>query len=175
MGRITGQLRTFAHKSSGQLQAVPLCRAIDNALALLETRLIQANAGVRRSCPLPEPVALCDANRLEQVLINLIGNALDAMEGQEAPCIELGCERIDRLARLTVRDHGPGLDEDAIKHLFEPFFTTKQAGVGLGLGLTISAGIIRDFGGTLAGANHPNGGAIFALEIPLCDESKDHD
>ena len=175
MGRITGQLRTFAHKSSGQLEAVPLCRAIDNALALLESRLIQANAEVRRSCPLPEPVVLCDANRLEQVLINLIGNALDAMEGQEAPCIELGCERIDRLARLTVRDHGPGLDEDAIKHLFEPFFTTKQAGVGLGLGLTISAGIIRDFGGTLAGANHPNGGAIFALEIPLCDESKDHD
>ncbi|RJG03642.1 sensor histidine kinase [Noviherbaspirillum sedimenti] len=175
MGRITGQLRNFARKSSGQLQAVPLCRAIDNALALLEARLIQANAEVRRSCPLPEPVALCDVNRLEQVLINLIGNALDAMEGQDAPCIDIGCERIGRQARLTVRDYGPGLDDDAIQHLFEPFFTTKQAGVGLGLGLTISAGIIRDFGGTLAGANHPEGGAIFTLEIPLCDENEHND
>ena len=175
MGQITGQLRTFARKSSGPLQPMPLCRALDNSLALLESRLIDANAELRRHCPLPEPVALCDANRLEQVLINLIGNALDAMEGQPAPCIELGCESIGGLARLTVRDHGPGLDEEAIRHLFEPFFTTKQAGAGLGLGLTISAGIIRDFGGTLSGENHPGGGAIFTLEIPLSDEVERHD
>lgn len=175
MGQITGQLRTFARKSSGPLQPMPLCRALDNSLALLESRLIDANAELRRHCPLPEPVALCDANRLEQVLINLIGNALDAMEGQPAPCIELGCESIGGLARLTVRDHGPGLDEEAIRHLFEPFFTTKQAGAGLGLGLTISAGIIRDFGGTLSGENHPGGGAIFTLEIPLFNEVERHD
>jgi two-component system C4-dicarboxylate transport sensor histidine kinase DctB len=175
MGLITGQLRTFARKSSGQLQAIPLCCALDNSLALLEPRLRQANAEVSRHSPLPEPVALCDANRLEQVLINLIGNALDAMDGQPAPCIELGCECVGRQARLTVRDYGPGLDEEAISHLFEPFFTTKQAGVGLGLGLTISAGIIRDFGGTLSGANHPEGGAIFTLEIPLANEAKPHD
>lgn len=175
MGRITGQLRTFARKSSGQLQKVPLCHAIDNALALLEARLTKANVEVRRTCSVPEPVALCDVNRLEQVLINLIGNALDAMDGQASPCIELDCGRSGRDARLTVRDHGPGMDADVIRHLFEPFFTTKQAGVGLGLGLTISADIVRDFGGTLAGANHPEGGAIFTLEIPLCDEDEYHD
>ena len=175
MGLITGQLRSFARKSSGQLQAIPLSHALDNSLALLEPRLIHANAEVRRHCPAPEPVALCDANRLEQVLINLIGNALDAMEGEPAPCIELTCESIGCMARMTVRDHGPGLDDAAISHLFEPFFTTKQAGVGLGLGLTISAGIIRDFGGTLSGANHPEGGAIFTLEIPLSDEAKHDD
>jgi C4-dicarboxylate-specific signal transduction histidine kinase len=175
MGLITGQLRSFARKSSGQLQAIPLSHALDNSLALLEPRLIHANAEVRRHCPAPEPIALCDANRLEQVLINLIGNALDAMEDESAPCIELTCESIGRMARMTVRDHGPGLDDAAISHLFEPFFTTKQAGVGLGLGLTISAGIIRDFGGTLSGANHPEGGAIFTLEIPLCDEAKHDD
>lgn len=175
MGLITGQLRTFARKSSGQLQAVPLCRALDNSLALFEQRLIQANAEVHRTCPLPEPVALCDVNRLEQVLINLIGNALDAMEGQPAPCIELGCECVGQQARLTVRDHGPGLNDAAINHLFEAFFTTKQAGVGLGLGLTISAGIVRDFGGTLTGANHPEGGALFTLEIPLFDKAEHHE
>ena len=170
MGRITGQLHIFARKSGGQLQAVALCRALDNSLTLLEQRLMQANTEVRRCCPLPGPVAWCDANRLEQVLINLIGNALDAMQGQSAPCIELGCENIGGKARLTVRDYGPGLGEDAIKHLFKPFFTTKKAGVGLGLGLTICADIIRDFGGTLAGANHPECGAIFTLEIPLHED-----
>ncbi|MGE5472375.1 MAG: sensor histidine kinase [Bacteroidota bacterium] len=175
MGLITGQLRAFARKSSGQQQPVALCHALDNALALLEPRLRQANAEVVRYCPLPEPVALCDANRLEQVLINLIGNALDAMAGQAAPRLEVDCAGVDGMARLSVRDHGPGLGEEALQHLFEPFFTTKGAGDGLGLGLTISAGIVRDFGGTLGGANHPAGGAVFTLEIPLFDESTGHD
>ncbi len=175
MGAITGQLRTFARKSGGQLQPVSLYRALDNALALLDSRLAQANADVCRSCPLPAPIALCDVNRLEQVLINLIGNALDAMDGQPTPRIEIGCEVVGRKAWLAVRDHGPGLDDEVISHLFEPFFTTKQAGVGLGLGLTISAGIVRDFGGTLTGANHPDGGAVFTLEIPLADEAERHD
>ena len=175
MGNITGQLRAFARKSTGQPKPVALCQALDNALAVLDPRLSQAHAEIRRHCPLPEPFALCDANRLEQVLINLIGNALDAMHDQTAPIIELGCESAGSVARLTVRDHGPGLDEAALSHLFEPFFTTKEAGVGLGLGLTISAGIVRDFGGTLAGANHPEGGALFTLEIPLCHETKDHE
>jgi C4-dicarboxylate-specific signal transduction histidine kinase len=78
-------------------------------------------------------------------------------------------------ARLSVRDHGPGLAEEALAHLFEAFFTTKAAGVGLGLGLTISAGIVRDFGGTLSGANHPDGGAVFTLEIPFARRGDRHD
>jgi len=175
MGLITSQLRTFARKSSGQLQPVALCRALDNALALLEPRLRQAEAEIVRHCPLPEPWARCDANRLEQVLVNLIGNALDAMDGQPAPRIEFDCTGSDGQARLSVRDHGPGLAEEALAHLFEPFFTTKAAGVGLGLGLTISAGIVRDFGGSLSGANHPDGGAVFTLQIPLLDEAERHD
>jgi len=167
MGRITGQLRNFARKSTGQSQPVPLCQALDNALALLETRLRKSGAEVDRSCPTEEPVAQCDPNRLEQVLINLIGNALDAMAGQPAPRLELTWARAGDSVRLQVRDHGPGLSEEALGHLFEPFFTTKAAGEGLGLGLAISAGIIRDFGGNLSGANHPAGGAVFTLELPL--------
>ena len=97
------------------------------------------------------------------------------MDGQPTPRIELDCAGTDGQARLTVRDHGPGLDEEALSHLFEPFFTTKAVGVGLGLGLTISAGIVRDFGGTLSGANHPDGGAVFTLQIPLLDEVERHD
>jgi two-component system C4-dicarboxylate transport sensor histidine kinase DctB len=67
---------------------------------------------------------------------------------------------------VKVRDQGPGLDEEARSHLFEPFFTTKEAGSGLGLGLAISAGIVADFGGNLTGDNHPDGGAVFTLDLP---------
>jgi C4-dicarboxylate-specific signal transduction histidine kinase len=168
MGQITGQLRTFARKSTGHREPVALDEAIDGALTLLESRLREANAEIIRHSPLPQPFALCDANRLQQVLINLISNALDAMHDQAAPRLEIECIGDGSVARLGVRDHGPGLAEDTLCHLFEPFFTTKEAGDGLGLGLAISAGIVGDFGGTLSGANHPQGGAIFTLEIPQC-------
>ena len=167
MGRITGQLRSFARKSSGQSAPVRLCQAMDNALALLEARVRRSGAVIERHCPSEEPVAMCDANRLEQVLVNLIGNALDAMADQAPPRLDLCWECADGVVRLHVRDHGPGLSDEARSRLFEPFFTTKPAGDGLGLGLTISAGIVRDFGGSLHGANHPDGGAVFTLELPL--------
>jgi len=171
MGHITGQLRDFARKSSGQLRAVPLNQALDNALALLEPRLRQGRAVIERHGSSPEPVAWCDANRLEQVLVNLIGNALDAMDGVERPVIELACANANGRVQISVRDHGPGLSEEVLSHLFEPFFTTKPAGVGLGLGLTISAGIVRDFGGSLTAHNHPDGGAEFVLDLPQSAEA----
>ena len=88
------------------------------------------------------------------------------MAGQPSPRIDInGCEE-GMMIRLEVRDHGPGLSDEALARLFEPFYTTKEVGVGLGLGLTISAGIVSDFGGTLTGDNHPDGGARFTLAIP---------
>lgn len=167
MGRITSQLRNFARKSRGLVTPVPLYHAMDNALDLLDARLEQAGVEVVRSGPAEEPVAFCDAHRLDQVLVNLIGNAMDAMAGQEHPRIELMWECHDDMVCLHVRDYGPGLSEEALSRLFEPFFTTKATGEGLGLGLTISDGIVRDFGGNLRGANHPEGGAVFSLELPL--------
>lgn len=169
MGRITGQLHSFARKSSGRSSPVRLGQALDNVLALLEARLRRSAASIERKGPPGEPVVMCDPNRLEQVLVNLVGNALDSMAGQPQPRIELSWDCADGVVRLQIRDHGPGLSDEARSHLFEPFFTTKPEGHGLGLGLTISAGIVRDFGGSLQGTNHPDGGAVFTLELPLAD------
>lgn len=166
MGRITGQLKSFARKSSGRPQAVPLRRAVDNALFLLEQGLSRAGIVTCIDLPDEELQAWCDANRLEQVLVNLAGNALDAMKGQPAPALDITARHQGERILIQVRDHGPGLSAQARTHLFEPFFTTKEAGSGLGLGLTISAGIVADFGGSLSGENHPEGGAIFTLDIP---------
>ena len=167
MGQITGQLKAFARKSSGQARPVEIRTVVANAIALLEQRLNNAGAHFTTRFPDTPTEALCDANRLEQVMVNLIGNALDAMSRQHSPEIEITASVHDRTIHLEVRDHGPGLSDEALARLFEPFFTTKEAGHGLGLGLTISAGIVNDFGGTLGGANHPDGGAVFTLELPL--------
>jgi C4-dicarboxylate-specific signal transduction histidine kinase len=171
MGLITGQLKAFAHKSSGQPRPVDIRQVVTHALALFEQRLRTSRTQVTTDFSPDALHALCDANRLEQVIINLIGNALDAMAGHPNPSLAIRCTAHGAMLRLELRDHGAGLSAEALAHLFEPFFTTKDAGVGLGLGLAISAGIVNDFGGTLTGANHPDGGAVFTLDIPVATQA----
>ncbi len=163
MGLITEQLKAFAHKSSGQLRAVDVRSVVAHAVALLEQRL-SALEGCTIVNSLEEGLyALCDANRLEQVIVNLISNALDAMIGRENPLLEISGTADANRVFLYVRDNGIGISRDAQQQLFTPFFTTKDS--GLGLGLAISAGIVNDFGGILSGTNHPAGGAVFTLEL----------
>ena len=169
MGQMTGQLRNFARKSVGQPQPVDLEKVIDGALALLESRIARAGAAVLRQPSMPGLRANCDPNRVQQVLVNLISNALDAMQGGSQHPIEIACLQTGDWAQITVRDHGPGLSEEVQPHLFEPFFTTKPESQGLGLGLSLSADIARASGGSLTGGNHPEGGAIFTLSLPLVD------
>ena len=108
-----------------------------------------------------------DQTRLEQILVNLIGNALDAMQAQPLPELWLEGEVFDGKYRLRVRDNGHGIDAEARKHLFEPFFTTKPGEQGLGLGLTLSASLAAATGGHL-GVEHPaSGGTTFVLSLPL--------
>lgn len=170
MGLLTSQLKSFARKSSGKPQAVPVRRAIENALFLLEQRLKQAGTVACVDLPPDELEAWCDPNRLEQVLVNLAGNALDAMEGQHAPVVDISAIRRDGRILIRVRDRGPGISEEASGRLFEPFFTTKEAGGGLGLGLAISAGIVADFGGALSADNLPEGGAVFTVDLPAAPQ-----
>lgn len=166
MGRITARLRNFARKSQGEPTRVVLDDALDNALAVLEARIGRAGVVVERRRQ-PQLAAWCDANRVEQVLVNLLGNALDAMQEQLRPCVELECREVAGQVQVSVRDHGPGLSAEAQSHLFEPFFTTKPQDEGLGLGLALSADIAQASGGSLQGANHPGGGAVFTLSLPV--------
>ncbi|WP_409373405.1 sensor histidine kinase [Paraburkholderia megapolitana] len=110
-------------------------------------------------------VAHCDELRLEQVLINLLGNALDATSGVTSPRIVIDIEAAESTLSIAVRDNGPGIPDDVLPRLFEPFFTTKEMGQGLGLGLAISSSIARDCGGSLVARNAPDGGAQFVLTL----------
>ncbi|MCE1186464.1 MAG: ATP-binding protein [Rhodocyclales bacterium] len=167
MGRIITPLKTFARKSPAIPAATDIAHAIGSAMFLLDQRLQRAHIQVHNDCEPGTVIAWCDQNRLEQVLINLIRNAADAMN--EAPQRELFIQaryNDQGQIELSIADSGCGLAEDALDRLFEPFYTTKPAGEGLGLGLAISRDIVREFGGELQADNRPGGGARFTLILP---------
>ncbi|MBC5784826.1 sensor histidine kinase [Ramlibacter sp. USB13] len=164
MGKITAQLKKFARKSGARLDAVPVDAVVDDALSLLQQRM--RNERVQLERVVPDGLrAWCEGNRLEQVLVNLLANALDALKAGGERRVRIVASACGEAVMLEVHDSGPGLPPEVMPRLFEPFFTTKDQGEGLGLGLAISAGIVRDFGGTLRAGRSPLGGALFSIQL----------
>ncbi|QKF49466.1 sensor histidine kinase [Pseudomonas graminis] len=166
MGRITASLRAFARRGEDKGQA-SLSKAVDASLQLLAARL--DNASLELHQQIDDVELAIDQTRLEQILVNLIGNALDAMQAQPLPILWLEGDVFEGRYRLRVRDNGHGIDAEARKHLFEPFFTTKPGEQGLGLGLTLSASLAAAAGGTLNAEDPAEGGTMFVLVLPLVD------
>lgn len=166
MGAIIEPLKGFARKSSARPAATPVAQAMRNALFLHDHRLRREGIEVVDALP-PDLCAWCDPNRLEQVLINLVGNAADAMREAPQRRLRLSARTTGGMVELRVCDSGSGLPEAVRARLFEPFFSTKAEGGGLGLGLAISRDIAREAGGELEADNAPDGGACFTLRLPL--------
>jgi len=164
MGRITASLRAFARRGEDKGQA-SLGKAVDAALQLLAGRL--ENSALDLHQEFQDVELAIDQTRLEQILVNLIGNALDAMQAQPLPVLWLQGDMCEGRYRLRVRDNGHGIDAEARKHLFEPFFTTKPGEQGLGLGLTLSASLAAAAGGSLNAEDPAEGGTMFVLVLPL--------
>jgi two-component system C4-dicarboxylate transport sensor histidine kinase DctB len=173
LGRLTSQLKVFAHKSNEPIGSAPVQKAINEALALVAARL--RDSGIEVSAHV-EPASLAvagDEIRLEQVLGNLLGNAIDALDGAEVRRIDIRATAREGTCRIVVRDSGPCIDPAILPRLFEPFVTSKPPGKGLGLGLMISAHIVRGFGGSLQGSNlAPSSGAQFTIELPCAAVSE---
>ncbi len=168
MARITAQLRNFARKEAAHTAAVPLRRVVENAAALLGERLQQR--GVALVIEVDDALLVrCDGHRLEQVFVNLLSNAVDAVREAPAPRVCVQAEVEDDAVAVRVRDNGSGFRDEVLQRLFEPFFTTKPSGEGLGLGLVISASIVRSFGGELRARNAPGGGALFEFNLARAD------
>lgn len=158
IGMITSELLGFARKATGTITSVSLSKVIDGALLLLRDRLATLNAVIHQ--PKEDALVQAEAVRLEQVLVNLMANALDA--GQTGVEIHLSIEQEDGFVVLKVADNGPGLSTETRQSLFQPFSTTKRD--GLGLGLVISRDIMADFGGELV-ADSPPKGAAFLMRL----------
>ena len=164
MGAITRQLKSYARKGGDAFETIDVRESVSSALSIMEPQLRQRVMAINSSLP-REPVYVdADRIRLEQVLINLLRNALDATKGVTDPEVTL-IVSVSEEVLITVRDNGVGIDD--LESLFEPFYTTKAPGDGVGLGLAISSGIVNDLGGRLTAKNGKSGGAVFEISLPL--------
>ncbi|CAM3802508.1 ATP-binding protein [Vreelandella rituensis] len=170
LARLIEQLKLFARKG-GSRDSVDLQTSLDFVLELLEERFQQQKVRLERDGAWQQPLLVRgDDVRLEQLLTNLLGNALDALGDTPDGVIHLHAEVTPAQVLLTIHDNGPGLPQEVIEQMFDPFFTTKPVGEGLGLGLFISYGIVQDLGGKLSAGNHVAKGAWFRLALPRGEE-----
>lgn len=189
MGNIIQPLKGFARKSLPVAVTTDIAHAVGNALFLYGPRMRKEEVDVDNRCVAGQLTAFCDPNRLEQVLINLVGNAIDAMGGGPPRTLTLQASALPDgvppphlpaaacptgWVRVDVLDTGTGFAGGTADHLFEPFFTTKANGQGLGLGLVISRDIVREFHGEIEAADRPEGGARFTLYLPTGPVDPDH-
>jgi two-component system C4-dicarboxylate transport sensor histidine kinase DctB len=166
MAALTGHLKTFARKSpSGLRERLDLAAVVDQSLQLLDARL--RDEPIHCVLHLTRPAWVRgDAIRLEQVLINLLRNALDAMRDKPLKRLEIRLEADEQLWSLSVADSGGGIAPQDLPNVFDPFFTTKPVGDGLGLGLAVSFAIVHELGGRLS-ADNQGDGAVFTLTLPI--------
>lgn len=165
MGRIVGEIKSFARKPVPERHPVAVAAVVVQALMLVEARRRQVKASIDTQ-GVPDGLQVWgDPQRLEQVLVNLLLNALDALADSEERRVDVSASRIDGRVRVVVRDSGGGIAESVLPHLFEPFFSTKSTGQGLGLGLSISRMIASELGGSLDARNGVTGGAEFTVEL----------
>lgn len=169
MASISRHLRNFARKPNEKLGSVVLDDVMRDTLEIVAARLKAADAELDIEIDPAIPAVKAGAVRLQQVLVNIITNAADAVEGLDDRRITVSAEQAGNKVMVSVRDHGPGVAAAIHERIFDPFFTTKGVGRGLGLGLSISYNIIKDFGGSLSVADHPEGGAVFLIELEVAD------
>jgi C4-dicarboxylate-specific signal transduction histidine kinase len=165
---IISHLRTFGRAAPVTMGPVSLREVIERALSLIHEQLRLRQIDVRVE-PFggPEPVVIGNGIQLEQVVINLLANARDALDGATRKVIAIDCAVTGDRAVLVVRDTGPGIPEGLEQRIFDPFFTTKDVGAGTGLGLSITYAIIEEHGGRISVENAPGAGASFRVELPL--------
>ncbi len=165
MAKKINHLKTLARKPSRHIGKADLKTVISAALDLLQGRVRDEGINVSLDCPNHDLFVRAGENRLEQVLLNIFGNALDAMKGAAVKNLDIHIRQSHRKTRIRICDTGSGFDEETLLRIFDPFFTTKTVGEGLGLGLSISYNIIKDFGGSMKAQNHSPAGACFTIML----------
>ena len=167
MGAITKQLKSYARKGGEGYKVFDMRDAVASSLAMMEPQLRQSNVSIQKVLTDAEVLVTGDRMRIEQVLVNLLRNALDATKTITNPEIEIMLSKGDH-ALVQVRDNGHGIED--LENLFEPFHTTKPAGEGVGLGLAISSGFVKEMGGRLT-AHNEEAGAVFEIQLPIFKEA----
>ncbi len=171
-GDIIEHIRQFGRPGKASGQPTDVAAVIEEACLVLHERAERDGITVSRSVEASLPPARATPGLLQQVLVNLIANACDALvqseRGGDAPPrqIDIAAQHGDGTVRVRVSDNGGGIPDSAMAQIFEPFFTTKPVGQGTGLGLSVSFGIVGNFGGAIHVRNK-DGGAVFDIELPV--------
>ncbi len=170
IARISSQLKSFAAIRRLTLKEVWLETAMHYALEVMEHRI--NDSGTELQLNIAKPImVMADQNMLEQILVNLLDNALDAVKGVSGPTISLTAMAVMDKAWIKVKDNGKGMNQEQMDHLFDPFYTTKTEGEGLGLGLAISYSLLQDMQGSITVSSTPGEGSEFTLILPLAENT----
>jgi two-component system C4-dicarboxylate transport sensor histidine kinase DctB len=169
MGTITQQLKSYARKGSDDLIPVDFTNSVNTSISMMSPQLGQQAVKIDKMLPNSAVMVMADPVRLEQVIVNLLRNALDAMKGQTERHLQISLTP-GEMATLTIQDNGPGIEN--LDEMFEPFFTTKKPGEGVGLGLAISSSIAKDLDGRLFARNVSPRGAVFEFQLPQLEQKE---
>ena len=165
MARIVRNLRTYARDERVELRPTPVAEAVRESLALLDVRLRNSGVDVHTNLPDHDVEVIGGTVRLQQIFVNLISNAADAVSESDIKIVTIDVEAVGETVVIRVHDTGPGIPGDLIDTLFDPFVSTKEVGKGTGLGLSITFGLVSQFGGSIDAANKPDGGAQFTVTL----------
>ena len=164
---ITRKLLGFVRKTDIDLKEHDIHQLIDEVVdGLLGHEMVVSNIEVKREYSDDVPDLVTDGNQLEQVLLNILNNAIDALEDKPGR-ISIVTKRTGDKVRIELSDTGKGMSRDQLENIFVPFYTTKEVGKGTGLGLSVSYGIVRDLGGEIEVRSHPGHGSTFTLVLPV--------
>ncbi|PWQ92707.1 sensor histidine kinase [Leucothrix pacifica] len=171
MDRIIKNLRTYARDESISMRPVSIILPLNESLSLLANRISDDGVEVNLSIPDESPVVMAGDVRLQQVFVNILSNALDSMRSVSVKMLDISVtEQADKVY-VSIADSGSGVPEALREHVFDPFYSTKSVGEGMGLGLSITYGIVDQFGGKIEIDNRPQGGAIFTVILKKADLS----
>lgn len=162
---ITHRLLGFARRVDPTSESLPLNPIVDQAIAFLQREAGYRGIEIRREFHQGELRVSTDVGQLQQVVLNVLDNAIDALGKGGSVLISTGVTP-DGMAKITLHDSGTGIPDDRLEQIFDPFFTTKSVGEGTGLGLSICFSIMEGLGGHIEARNHPEGGAEFTITLP---------
>jgi signal transduction histidine kinase len=169
--RIVQSLLSFARRHQPERKPANLNELIESSLDILQYQLRTSNIELQLRLDPKLPLAMVDTHQVQQVLVNILNNARQAIE-HHAPkgLIKIATEPVGNFVRITIQDSGPGIGDENLSKIFDPFFTTKDVGKGTGLGLSLCYGIIKEHGGTIVPSSRPGQGATFTIDLPITYE-----
>ena len=165
--RIVQNLLGFARRHPPERSAVRVNTVLDGVLEVMAYEFRTSNIGIIRDLQGDLPAIMADPHQLQQVLVNVLGNARQALDGRPRGTVTVRTRAADGLLRIEIADNGPGIAADNLPRVFDPFFTTRPEGKGTGLGLSFAYGVVREHGGRISARNEAGGGATILIELPL--------